>query len=621
MLFYVCGALAGLFTGVLNILFFCRKRRVGTCIHLLVRDAVFVNLVSLGIMQFILRLPNVFSPELHGPYYPLKFFALTLSLGLVFLFVEGVLDGFFVFERTAPRHRGRARVVRILSIVLFLLGCATLTATFWAKNTIGDLTPDQMLINLLSPVAGTGEDVAATILEGPVFQTMLMVAVFCLFALSPRKILYQGNKKLRTVLSEFARRILCLVLGVAMLAGSLTFGIYKFNLTQLYDAYANDSTYIEEHYADTTTVPMRFPEKKRNLIHIYLESMENTYASKDLGGYMEENLIPELVELSKEGVSFSNRSAGQLGGPIPSTGGTWSVASMINMETGLPMKVPMDGNSYGTPGNFYPGATALGDILEQQGYEQTLMIGAGAEFGGLTYYFTLHGKFNILDYNAAIKNGWIPEDYLVWWGFEDKKLYSFAKDELTRLSNTGKPFHFVMETADTHFPDGYLEADAPTPYDSQYANVIAYSTKQTVEFVRWIQQQPFYENTTIVLIGDHLSMDKNFFKDFDPSYQRTTFNLILNPAPTVADTPAQYYNDRTWAVFDMFPTILTSMGVEIEGNRLGLGTNLFSGEKTLFEQDGVAYVNEELNNRSNFFNKHILLSRYKPYEGKNITTY
>lgn len=25
MLFYVCGALAGLFTGVLNILFFCRK--------------------------------------------------------------------------------------------------------------------------------------------------------------------------------------------------------------------------------------------------------------------------------------------------------------------------------------------------------------------------------------------------------------------------------------------------------------------------------------------------------------------------------------------------------------------------------------------------------------------
>ena len=116
-------------------------------------------------------------------------------------------------------------------------------------------------------------------------------------------------------------------------------------------------------------------------------------------------------------------------------------------------------------------------------------------------------------------------------------------------------------------------------------------------------------------------MDKNFFKDFDPNYQRTTFNLILNPAPTVQNTPAQYYSNRTWAVFDMFPTILTSMGVEIEGNRLGLGTNLFSGEKTLFEQDGVAYVNEELNNRSNFFNKHILLKPLQALRGKNITTY
>ena len=621
MVFYICGALAGLFTGVLNILFFCRKRRVGTCIHLLIRDVVFTNLVSLGVMKYILRLPDVFAPELHGPYYPLKFFALTLSLGLVFLFVEGVLDGFFVFERTAPRHRGRAWVVRILSIVLFLLGCAILTATFWAKETMGDLTPDQMLINLISPVGGTGEGVAATIFERPVFQTALLTSIFSLFVLSPRKILYQGNKKLRTVLSEFARRILCLVLGFAMLAGSLTFGIYKFQLMDLYDAYTNDSAFIEDRFADPTTVPMRFPKKKRNLIHIYLESMENTYLSKELGGDMDTNLIPELTELLKEGVSFSSRPAGQFGGAISSTGGTWSVASMLNMDSGLPMKVPMDGNSYGSPDNFFPGATTLGDILAEQGYEQSVMFGADSDFGGLTYYFTLHGNFNILDYKYAKAHGWIPEDYYVWWDFEDDKLYGFAKEELTRLSETGKPFHFVMETADTHFPDGYLSKNAKTPYQSQYANVIAYSSQQATAFIRWIQQQPFYENTTIVITGDHLSMDQNFFKRVAPDYPRTIFNLILNPAPTVKDAPAQCYNNRLWAVFDMFPTVLTSMGVEIEGHRLGLGTDLFSGEKTLFEQEGRFYVNEELNKRSNFYNERFLLGKYKPFEGSNITTY
>ena len=38
---------------------------------------------------------------------------------------------------------------------------------------------------------------------------------------------------------------------------------------------------------------MSFPSKKRNLIHIYLESIENTYLSEELGGYMNYNLMPE----------------------------------------------------------------------------------------------------------------------------------------------------------------------------------------------------------------------------------------------------------------------------------------------------------------------------------------
>ena len=57
----------------------------------------------------------------------------------------------------------------------------------------------------------------------------------------------------------------------------------------------------------------------------------------------------------------------------------------------------------------------------------------------------------------------------------------------------------------------------------------------------------------------------------------------------------------------MFPTTLASIGVEIEGERLGIGTNMFSGEKTLVESDGFDKVNEELANRSNFYNNNILV--------------
>lgn len=237
------------------------------------------------------------------------------------------------------------------------------------------------------------------------------------------------------------------------------------------------------------------------------------------------------------------------------------------------------------------------------------MFGADANFGGLNFYYKSHGDFNILDWRGVKEKGWIPEDYNVWWGYEDDKLYEFAKRELTRLSETGKPFHFCMETADTHFPDGYQVPGMPTPYESPYANVILYSQEQTVKFVRWIQEQPFYENTTIVLIGDHLSMDQKFFEGFDTNYKRTCFNLILNPAPNVRDIDNSRLHNRDWANFDMFPTMLASIGVEIEGNRLGIGTNLFSDEQTLFERDGIEFVNEILEKRSNFYNENILVPK------------
>ena len=359
---------------------------------------------------------------------------------------------------------------------------------------------------------------------------------------------------------------------------------------------------------------MSFPSKKRNLIHIYLESIENTYLSEELGGYMNYNLMPELTELSKEGISFSNND--KFGGPYQTYGSSWSVAGMVNMSAGIPLKIPIGANSYGKSGSFLPGTITIGDILEAQGYNQTIMFGADSDSGGLTTFFNTHGSFNIFDYKAAKEKGLIPKDYNVWWGFEDDKLYEYAKDELTRLHKEGKPFNFTMETADTHFPDGYLSENVENKYPEQYSNVIAYSTKEAVKFIRWIQEQPFYENTTIVVTGDHLSMDKNYFKEFDPSYHRTIFNLILN-APITTDN----VKNREFAPFDMFPTILASMDVQFEGDKLGLGTNLFSDKKTLIEEEGLESLQDGLERNSNYFNDKFISEKRNSIFENTLVTY
>lgn len=564
-------------------------------------DGFWTVLLSVCCWKYLLGQPHFLTAAGLNAMAYLKFFLCALALGVLTHQLHRTYD------TLVPRSSGKRYGAALVWTAVCFVGYFCLFISLWGKAEFGDMSIDQLLINLFSPVSGANDTDFISAFEGPVLLTILATSVTVLLFVVLRRVL-AGKKELpKSKALRFLRRHFAGIASAIILLGGLTYGIYAYHLTDVINAYLTKSTIIDDNYVDPRDVNIQFPEKKRNLIHIYLESMENSYMSKELGGFMDENLIPELTQLATEGYSFSHLDQG-FGGPQSAVGTTWSVASMVNMTTGLPMKTPTEPNAYGSADNFLPGACTLGDLLAQQGYEQTLMFGADADFGGLTYYYRSHGDFKIMDYKYAKQTGMIPKNYQVWWGFEDDKLFSFAKEEITRLSQTGKPFHFVMETADTHRPDGYLSPHAPTPHENQYANVLSYNSSQVYELVRWIQQQPFYDNTTVVIVGDHLSMETNFFEfyDFDQDYHRSQYNVILNPAPTVPQKNDAMVFNRVYANFDMFPTILSSMGVTIEGNRLGIGTDLFSGEKTLFEEYGFEYANEELGKMSVLYNREIL---------------
>ena len=130
----------------------------------------------------------------------------------------------------------------------------------------------------------------------------------------------------------------------------------------------------------------------------------------------------------------------------------------------------------------------------------------------------------------------------------------------------------------------------------QYANVMSCSSKKIADFVSWVQQQDFYENTTIVLAGDHPTMDSDFCEDVKPDYVRKVYTVYINPAAEVQKKDMY----REYTTFDHYPTTLASLGVKIEGERLGLGTNLFSDEWTLTEKYQRSWVESELNKKSKF---------------------
>ena len=54
-------------------------------------------------------------------------------------------------------------------------------------------------------------------------------------------------------------------------------------------------------------------------------------------------------------------------------------------------------------------------------------------------------------------------------------------------------------------------------------------------------------------------------------------------------------------MFDVYPTLLAASGVQINGNKLALGTNLFSEEKTIYELFDGMYLNEEMRKQSKWY--------------------
>lgn len=475
-------------------------------------------------------------------------------------------------------------------LTVFIAGLSVLLALSvrWMFATWTNLSMDELVYHLTAPLDGTNTDMIWDYVRVCAVPTILVIFFLIL-------ILIAWRKKEKVHLFRGIINLVALVGIIVMLGYTWTeLGVGDYLKDQ-----NTESKFIEDEYVDPTDVEVVFPEQKRNLIYIFLESMETTYSDVDDGGAFDENVIPELTEIAQTNEDFSGADP-KLNGGYSLAGTTWTMGAMFAQTSGLPLNISISANDMDTQDSFFPGVTTLGDILSDAGYTQTLLIGSEAQFGGRKLYFQEHGNYEMEDYSYAIENGLIPSDYKVWWGYEDQKLFEFAKEKLLQLSQGDEPFNLTMLTVDTHFEDGYVCEQCPTEYDTQYSNVMACSSRQVGEFLKWIQQQDFYENTTIVISGDHPTMDSDYCAEIDQegNYDRRVFTAYINAA-----VYAQDQQERTYSTFDNFPTTLAALGVQIDGDRLGLGTNLFSGTKTLLEEFGNSKVNAELKKKSEFIEK------------------
>jgi phosphoglycerol transferase len=377
--------------------------------------------------------------------------------------------------------------------------------------------------------------------------------------------------------------------------------------------------FYEENYIFPERAAISFPEKKRNLIVIMVESLETGFLTIEDGGAFTEDLMPEVASLAKNNLTISG--TGEIGGPHQLYGTEWTIAGIASYYLGMPLAVNFlnqtGWNNYGTlGGQFLPGAYGIGDILENAGYKNYFILGSDAQFGGRDKFFNTHKNTTIYDYLYFRDNGFIPHDYKVWWGIEDRKLYHLAKSKITEIARQ-EPFFVTLLTADTHPVDGYLDNQAERLFDTQYKNVIRDMSRQLHDFVNWVSRQPFYENTTLVILGDHLYQDSTFFpehfktqklvsryekkyfeKNIKEIYNRYPINIFINSL-----LPQQNIKNRAFSHFDILPALLESIGSVYDAEGIALGRSMsMPGSLTLLEKYGEPLMNEYLRRKSVLYN-------------------
>ena len=82
--------------------------------------------------------------------------------------------------------------------------------------------------------------------------------------------------------------------------------------------------------------------------------------------------------------------------------------------------------------------------------------------------------------------------------------------------------------------------------------------------------------------------------------EQILYNLIINSKKDNVNS-----KNRVITNFDIYPTVLSGLGADIKGNRIGFGTNLFSNEKTIPEIIGFDTFKQEKVKPSNYYDKYI----------------
>ncbi|TWT16040.1 LTA synthase family protein [Planomicrobium sp. CPCC 101079] len=314
--------------------------------------------------------------------------------------------------------------------------------------------------------------------------------------------------------------------------------------------------------------------RDRHLFVIQVESLQNFVIGKSLNG---QEITPHLNELLSESAYFPNVFQ-QIGA------GTTSDAEWI-VNTGLyPQGMIPTVNSLN--GKAVP---SLPRTLQKHGY------GSATYHADEVTFWNRDVLYPVLGYDEVYSTEEIPNIKPVGFGPADEVVFDFAADKLQKQLKDYERIYSNIVTVTSHtpfiMPENMQGLDLPAEYEDMYVGnylqAIHYTDAQIGAFIEELRSQGLYDESLIVILGDHSGMHGSLVTEQD---ELLLENFIGHPytikdqftIPLLFTGGDLFYGiqmEQLGGQVDIMPTILALLGIDHENPMMG--HNLFQYEKNL----------------------------------------
>lgn len=508
-----------------------------------------------------------FWPFGEGYYAILKEFELKELLN--FLETFHVLECFIVVSLFYLIARTRSRLAIFLGVLGFVY------IFFWGLWIVSDMMTgvginQAVLFHLFSGIEGA--DYSQFLKEISAAVIFLLLAIFVvIFSLGV------GWRARKT--PERSTRMLPLGMGLVMVVAAWLVSPWHQDIMMLADTYSRIKGDQARRLDAMYVVEPRVIGNNKNLVVLYLEGVERTYFNDTLFP----GLLPNLSRLREASLSFS--------GIEQSPGAGWTIAGMVNTQCGIPLVTPGAGiNEMGHVEHFLPEAKCIAEILAANGYHTMYIGGASGKFAGKASFLRQHGFMEVRDRDYFQTEQPLPESAFSGWGVYDDTLLQIVYDEFVALSEEDGPFALFALTMDTHPPNHHVPPSCEGVHygdgSSKALNSLRCTDRLVSELIDRIRRSPYYENTTLVVLSDHLSMVNDAKVALDKAPSRENLLMIFDTSMP----PGQRHVKGT--MVDVGATLLDVL--DASETRLGFGRSLLASNGQEASYTSAFYDGESL---------------------------